>query len=385
VSREIGRSLSEIDSKVKELNKTLGASANQTKELDKALTYATDIEELNYLAQVLSHLNEDEIEKFEDIIKADGNILSMRQIVNAAYNVDNMNFNIEQSIHDLDDLGAEYCNNNDPDTDEIILQNINDNGTINFEGVGLDLQLSQGGVFSDMGYICNFNEMTSKPYDGKCFPPFCYSGESVFGVRLVKRAEDNSIDIFLPTEGSVIRRAEKRIGAKLDRCVIKPCWGFPLPLAKSTLPASALGKLDTTAQRLSVLSQDELKNVFEKAENAEIKTADEFCEFMSERIREIQMPEAVNTLTYYFPLDVKVYDPEEDYDLCGDYPSMSSADSVEYIDEILGQIEEDNNYFETNRLLAEYMDEGSTLHNKIYDMLPRVTISTGGISAPLRL
>ena len=348
------------------------------RELDAALEYARDIEELNYLAQILSHFNESEMEDFADILKADGNIPTMPQVINMAYNVNNMNFNIEHAIYDIEDLGAAYAEDNDPAADEIILQNTDANGGIDYEGIGVDLQLSQGGVFSDAGYIANYDEMVKGPYDGKFFPPFYYGGDVTLalGVTLTKRGEDKGVDIFLPAEGGVLRRATHRVGAGLDRCEIKPCWGFPFPLAGKTLMAPWFGELNAVAQRLSVLTPNQLRDVFTKAENAGIENADEFCEFCSEKIREIQMPEAVNTVTYYFPLDIKLrgnedYDNEdEDYD--PDYTeSISSSDAIHYMDEIFEQIAKDNSYFDTNRLLAEYFHD-KTLDQKVYSMLPTV-------------
>jgi hypothetical protein len=96
----------------------------------------------------------------------------------------------------------------------------------------------------------------------------------------------------------------------------------------------------------------------------------------------IQMPEAMNTMTYYFPLKVTLNDmceddEEDEYLEQGDYPTVPSTEAVFYEDEILGQIAEDNSYFDTNRLLAEYFKGGSTLGQKVYSMLPTVEAHGG--------
>ena len=97
---------------------------------------------------------------------------------------------------------------------------------------------------------------------------------------------------------------------------------------------------------------------------------------------EIMESEATNTVTYYFPLDVKMnnqsdYDQDdEEYD--PDYvESISSSDAVHFADSILEQIAQDNSYFDTNRLLAEYIDEESALFEKVYSMLPTVEAHGG--------
>jgi hypothetical protein len=350
-------------------------------ELDKALALAGNIEELNYLAQLLSHLNEDEMEKFNVILKAGGDTPSMLHVVNMAYNVNNVNFSIDPSTHDIEDLGTAYADDLAPEKDETILNNTGDDGEIDYEGIGMELQMSQGGVFSDAGYIKNYDRMVKGPYDGKHFPPYFYNGnKQVLGVTLTKRGEDKGIDIFLPAEDRIVRRAEQRLGKRLDRCDIKPCWGFPSPLAGMTLPASEFGGLSVTAQRLSVLTPDQLRELFEVAGRVNIESADEFNEFCAGKIQRLQAPEAVNTVTYYFPLDVKMNEQyeygceDEDEHHDPNYiDSISSSDAIYHMDSILGQIAEDNSYFETNRLLAEHLNEG-TLNEKVYSMRPTVEV-----------
>ncbi|MCL2697528.1 MAG: antirestriction protein ArdA [Oscillospiraceae bacterium] len=353
-------------------------SGNQR--LDEALNFSTDIEELNYLAQLLSHLNEDEMGKFNDILSADGNIPPVQQIVNMAYNINNNSFNIMRSIYDIGDLGRLYAEENDPFIDETIINNTDENGEIDHEGIGMYLQIAQGGVFSDSGYISNYDEMVKGPYDGRFFPPFRFNNETLtLGVSMSKRS--GSVDIFLPAESGVIRRAERRLEATFKNCTINPCWGFPMPLSEKILPASEINTLSAVTERLSVLSPKQFHDVFDSVDKVDISSVQEFEDFCSEQIREIQMPEAVNTVTYYFPLDVKMrenndYDYEdEDYD--PDYiGSISSSDAVHYIDPILEQIKNDNSYFDTNRLLAEYINDDA-LNEKIYSILPTVGVHGG--------
>lgn len=80
--------------------------------------------------------------------------------------------------------------------------------------------------------------------------------------------------------------------------------------------------------------------------------------------------------TWYFPLDVKMREDEnlEDYDeidYCADDLDIDSREAVYYKDSILEQIEKENSFFDTPRMLAEYI-HNQNLNNKVYRMTPTV-------------
>jgi len=82
--------------------------------------------------------------------------------------------------------------------------------------------------------------------------------------------------------------------------------------------------------------------------------------------------------TWYFPLEIRMLtdeNREEAFDM-DEYNFVDSREAVWYKDAILKQIEKDNGYFDTPRMLAEYIhDEG--LSNKVYSMTPTVVEHDG--------
>jgi len=89
-----------------------------------------------------------------------------------------------------------------------------------------------------------------------------------------------------------------------------------------------------------------------------------------------RMPIAENlsiSTTWYFPLEIRMLadeNREEVFDM-DDYDFVDSGEAVWYKDAILGQIEKDNSYFDTPRMLAEYIHDDK-LNSKVDSMIPTV-------------
>ena len=82
--------------------------------------------------------------------------------------------------------------------------------------------------------------------------------------------------------------------------------------------------------------------------------------------------------TWYFPLEIRMLTDDmrdEVFDM-DDFDFVNSREAVWYMDDILGQIEKDNSYFDTPRMLAEYIDD-ENLDNKVYSMIPTVEEHSG--------
>ena len=82
--------------------------------------------------------------------------------------------------------------------------------------------------------------------------------------------------------------------------------------------------------------------------------------------------------TWYFPLEIRMLTDDmrdEVFDM-DDFDFVNSREAVWYMDDILGQIEKDNSYFDTPRMLAEYIDDVE-LNNKVYSMIPTVEEHSG--------
>jgi hypothetical protein len=82
------------------------------------------------------------------------------------------------------------------------------------------------------------------------------------------------------------------------------------------------------------------------------------------------------TETYYFPLKCSIWERGEygDYD---DYPAeCGAAEALRYRDEIEARLKRENERFDTQRMLAEYLPDGE-LKRKILSMTPTVEERAG--------
>jgi hypothetical protein len=81
----------------------------------------------------------------------------------------------------------------------------------------------------------------------------------------------------------------------------------------------------------------------------------------------------MDNVTYYFPLTCTLWELDE---ACGgssvDGERIDGRGAVWHKDAILGQVKKENGYFGTSRMLAEYLDEGSALRDKVRGMTPTV-------------
>jgi len=134
-------------------------SFNKLPDMDKELICNTDIYELNLLAYKLSELNESELLNYEALITDRANVTGI-DLINIAYQLDESIYTILFDVHDLDDLGRWYTNEQSPDLPVEIFDNID------FEDVGYDLQATENGVLTSVGYIRNFYEKFEPNYDG---------------------------------------------------------------------------------------------------------------------------------------------------------------------------------------------------------------------------
>jgi len=108
-----------------------------------------NIEELNYLAALISGLSDWDIEKFEGAITYGELTTSVKDLINLVQNLDS--FEYLHGVENTDDLGRYHA-------DLMSIPN-HLNPYIDFDAVGRDISLEQGGVFTCRGYICNAGEL----------------------------------------------------------------------------------------------------------------------------------------------------------------------------------------------------------------------------------
>lgn len=269
-------------------------------ELNNSIIYAKDIEELNYLAQLIDRFDDNELETFGALVKSSGDALSIQQLVNIAYHF--YDYNIEPSINDLQELGEKYAENFAPDLDEKIFENID------FEALAMEVQGEQRGEFTDAGYVSNLHTLESA-YNGRFFPDYDYTCDYILKGKLTMRGEETGVDMLLPASESVVARALRRLGEEsLGKCDfnVYSIWDFKL-MDELDLPATEINTLNQIAEKLEGMPSDKIQSYIKAADSSgEIGSAADLLKFTGrfmsgsyekENAARRQMEETVRGLT----------------------------------------------------------------------------------------
>jgi len=115
------------------------------------------IDELNYLAALLSDMNEWDREKFSAALEYGEYTGSVKDLINLSQNLDCYEF--DPDISSDEDLGYAYA-----DTLEVPehLEPYFD-----YEAYGRDIRLEEGGVFTDAGYVVDNRDSFTEYYEGR--------------------------------------------------------------------------------------------------------------------------------------------------------------------------------------------------------------------------
>jgi len=187
-------------------------------ELNDILKINPDIEELNYFAQLLCGYEDHELNNYAAIVRAKEDI-SINGLIDLACKLNT--FEIEPNVTDYDELGKRFIDEEYPDLDPLISENIN------YESLGEDVKLQELGEFTDAGYIKEFNKIFfNSKYDGKSFPSYDYERGYSLKIRMCNgMVTDDCIDeyaeVILPADGNILSRAMRRIGVdNLHNCFV---------------------------------------------------------------------------------------------------------------------------------------------------------------------
>ena len=118
-------------------------------QLHKRLGEYENIDELNYLACVLSELSQDELTKFEAVMDSGEYTGSVKELINLAQNLDNYDF--YPDIDSEEALGRMYIQELEAvQVPEHLID------YIDYEAYGRDVRINEGGHFAPGGYVmCN--------------------------------------------------------------------------------------------------------------------------------------------------------------------------------------------------------------------------------------
>jgi len=121
------------------------------------------IDELNYLASMLSDLESWEIEKFEAALDYGEYTSSVEQLINLAQNLDN--YDLYSDVMSNEDLGLYYVEQLETLTIPEHLEYY-----IDYEAYGRDMSINDGGMFTRHGYIIDNQDSFIEHYKGRHIP-----------------------------------------------------------------------------------------------------------------------------------------------------------------------------------------------------------------------
>lgn len=134
-------------------------------DLIKYINEYSNLDELNYLATKIESLTSDELMHYEAIVEMGDNVSSVKDLINLTDNLECYAY-----LPDIDnsyDLGY-YWIEESGCYDLTSLGNITN--YLDYDKLGNDILLEQGGYFASQGYLYFTNESFSIEYDGKSIP-----------------------------------------------------------------------------------------------------------------------------------------------------------------------------------------------------------------------
>ena len=118
------------------------------------------IDELNYLAVLLSEMDQSDLEKFEAVLDTGEHSGSVKELINLTQNLDCFEF--YSGITSEEELGRMYIQEFDaiPIPEHLI-------DYIDYEAYGRDVRINEGGSFSGNGYVFDNNSSFIEHYSGR--------------------------------------------------------------------------------------------------------------------------------------------------------------------------------------------------------------------------
>lgn len=118
-----------------------------------------NLDELNYLASKLDDMSRDEYNHFMAAMEVSDHTGSIQELINLTENLDC--YDVYPDIEDHDDLGRYYI-------DELEAMEVPDHlrNYIDYEAYGRDIALSEGGEFTEFGYVRDTGDRFVEVYDG---------------------------------------------------------------------------------------------------------------------------------------------------------------------------------------------------------------------------
>ncbi len=176
-----------------------------------------NLDEVNYLAKRLDSFADEEFRAFYAVISLNSS-LTVADLINQTFNMSRVTL-----IRDVSNLEA--VGRNHYMTMHLAAPIEEDNASkMKYEKMGKELLESGKGIATQYGLMFHNEEIEEDiAYNGKTFPPYYCSGDTVVSVAL--KYEDNEEYVYLPCEDISIEKALKRLGApSIDDCERSVDW-----------------------------------------------------------------------------------------------------------------------------------------------------------------
>lgn len=215
------------------------------------------LQELNVLADRISRMDEAQLGAYEGILKLrqDSDVdhpISMKELINAAYNVDGYEFH--PGVLSDHDLGA-IC------LQEEMLDLIRDlpdevYELLDEEKVGQALRRVDQGTFTSQGYVYRSSKDWQEAYDGVHLPELPGDHDGLVSLRLERVDGDpdtgSSVWLELPANEQAIQCVLASLGeTSRDRCVITDSESILPSLKERIAGDEGIDRLNTLARRLA--------------------------------------------------------------------------------------------------------------------------------------
>ncbi|WP_270809961.1 hypothetical protein [Hungatella effluvii] len=186
-------------------------------------TCSATLQELNFLAQKLSQMSQEEMDTYEGVIQSVPK-QTIRNLINATYNLDR--FELLLGIMDEEELGEVSIENNLVP----VLQNLPDEvyTLLSLKKVGHYVMEQEQGAFTSKGYCCRSMEGWVEPYEGKELPEQTIE-DYIFFVHLQVLKTKDDVWLKLPCSERKTRQVLAYLGIHSSKeCTITEIRS-PLP------------------------------------------------------------------------------------------------------------------------------------------------------------
>lgn len=214
------------------------------------------LEEVNFLAQKISRMDEIQLETYEGVLRlrengSPGTAISIRELINSAYNLDAFEFH--PGVVEDGDLGEIAMMGGMFDIVDDLPEEVAD--LLDARKVGEALRRSDQGAFTRRGYIFPNTKSWHEVYDGVHLPgqPDEHGLISLRLESVSSTPEENSgVWLELPADEQAMHWALTSLGeTSPDCCVIAEATGILPSLRHQIAGDEDIGKLNTLAERLA--------------------------------------------------------------------------------------------------------------------------------------